>query len=485
MSQTFDPENPERNGGENEGRAHGAPDSAAGHGPAYPYGYPAAQGSPAAPGYPGGSWQAGGPGYGSVPPPPPRSHHRRWLAITAATALAAGAGVGALIGTMNTGAAGTATAVSKTMLSTSQIASRVDPALVDVVSTDGYQGATSAGTGIVLSSTGEVLTNNHVVNGATSIKVTDIGNGKTYTATVVGYDATHDVAVIQLQDASGLTTASLGNSSTVQTGDSVTALGNAEGKGGTPSVAPGTVTALNQSITASDELSNVSEQLTGLIETNAPIQPGDSGGSLVNSYGQVIGMDTAAGSSDQTQGQSSTATATQAYAIPINEAVSIAQQIESGTTTADVHIGATAFLGLEIGSSSTGSSPSSGSNGFGGFGGSNGFGGFGGSNGSDGSNGFGGFGGQSGDGSQSGQGSQGSTSGVSVAGTVSGSPAANAGLTQGDTITAIGGQSVNSAEDVAHTLVKYHPGNSISVTWVDASGQSHTANLTLTTGPTA
>src|SRR5580700_2450914 len=464
MSQTFDPENPERNGGENEGRAHGAPDSAAGHGAAYPYGYPAPQGYPAAPGYPGGSWQAGGPGYGSEPPMPPRSHHRRWLAITAGTALAAGAGVGALIGSMNTGAAGTATAVSKTMLSTSQIASRVDPALVDVVSTDGYQGATSAGIGIVLSATGVVLTNNHVVNGATSIKVTDIGNGKTYTATVVGYDATHDVAVIQLQDASGLTTASLGNSSTVQTGDTVTALGNAEGKGGTPSVAPGTVTALNQSITASDELSNVSEQLTGLIETNAPIQPGDSGGSLVNSYGQVIGMDTAAGSSDQTQGQSSTATATQAYAIPINEAVSIAQQIESGTTTADVHIGATAFLGLEIGSSS------SGSNGFGGFGGSNG------------SNGFGGFGGFGG---QSGQGSQGSTSGVSIAGTVSGSPAANAGLTQGDTITAIGGQSVNSAEDVAHSLVKYHPGDSVSVTWVDQSGQSQTATVTLASGPTA
>jgi S1-C subfamily serine protease len=487
MSQTFDPENPERNGGENEGRAHGAPDSAAGRGPAYPYGYPAPQGYPAAPGYPGGSGPASGPGYGGEPPMPPRRSHKRALIATGAVALAGGAALGGLIGSMNHSAAGVVTATSKTSLSASQVASRVDPALVDVVSTDGYQGATAAGTGIVLSSTGEVLTNNHVVNGATSIKVTDIGNGKTYTATVVGYDASHDVAVIQLQGASGLTTASLGNSSSVQTGDSVTALGNAEGKGGTPSVAPGTVTALNQSITASDELSNVSEQLTGLIETNAPIQPGDSGGSLVNSYGQVIGMDTAAGSSDQTQGQSSTATATQAYAIPINEAVSIAQQIESGTTTADVHIGATAFLGLEIGSSSS-DSPSSGSNGFGGFGGSNGFGGFGGSNGSDGSNGFGSFGGlggQSGDGSQSGQGSQGSTSGVSVAGTVSGSPAANAGLTQGDTITAIGGQSVNSAEDVAHTLVKYHPGNSISVTWVDASGQSHTANLTLTTGPAA
>jgi S1-C subfamily serine protease len=375
---------------------------------------------------------------------PPRRSHKRGLIATGAVALAAGAALGGLIGSMDHTAVGAVTATSKTALSASQIASRVDPALVDVVSTDGYQGATSAGTGIVLSSTGEVLTNNHVIEGATSIKVTDIGNGKTYAATVVGYDASHDVAVIQLQGASGLTTASLGDSSSVQAGDSVTALGNAEGKGGTPSVATGAVTALNQSITASDELSNVSEQLTGLIETNAPIQPGDSGGSLVNAYGQVIGIDTAGSSNYQFQGQSSTAT--QAYAIPINEALSIAKQIEASTTSADVHIGATAFLGLQIG----GSSGNSG--------------------------GFGGFGGQN---------SQSGTSGVTIAGTVSGSPAANAGLTQGDTITAIGGQSVTSAQDVAHTLVKYHPGDSISVSWTDASGQSHTTNLTLTTGPAA
>jgi S1-C subfamily serine protease len=375
---------------------------------------------------------------------PPRRNHKRGLIVTGAVALAAGAALGGLIGSMNHGAAGTATATSNTTLSASQIASRVDPALVDVVSTDGYQGATSEGTGIVLTSTGEVLTNNHVIEGATSIKVTDIGNGNTYTATVVGYDATQDVAVIQLQNASGLTVASLGNSSSVQTSDSVTALGNAEGKGGTPSVATGSVTALNQSITASDELSNVNEQLTGLIETNAPIQPGDSGGPLVNSYGQVIGMDTAASSSYQLQGQSSTAT--QAYSIPIDEAQSIANQIEAGTTSADVHIGATAFLGVQIGSSSSSNS------------------------------GFGGFGGQN---------SQGTTSGVPVGGTVSGSPAANAGLTDGDTITAIGGQSVTSAEDVAHDLVKYHPGNSISVTWTDQSGQSHTTTMTLATGPAA
>jgi S1-C subfamily serine protease len=447
MSQTFDPENPEQNGGQNEGRAHGAPGSAAGQGPGHPYGYPAPQGYPAGPGYPGGSWYAGGPGYGSEPPMPPRRSHKRGLIATGAVALAAGAALGGLIGSMDHTAAGVATATSKTVLSASQIASRVDPALVDVISTDGYQQATSEGTGIVLSSTGEVLTNNHVIEGATSIKAIDIGNGKTYTATVVGYDASHDVAVIQLQNASGLTTASLGDSSSVQTGDSVTALGNAEGKGGTPSVATGTVTGLNQSITASDELSNVSEQLTGLIETNAPIQPGDSGGPLVNSYGQVIGMDTAASSNYQFQGQSSTAT--QAYSIPIDEAQSIAKQIEAGTTSADVHIGATAFLGLEIGSSS------SNSGGFGGFG------------------------------SQSGQNGQSGASGVTIAGAVSGSPAANAGLADGDTITAIGGQSVTSAETVAHTLVQYHPGNSISVSWTDASGQSHTANLTLATGPAA
>jgi len=322
------------------------------------------------------------------------------------------------------------------------------------VSTDGDQQATSAGTGIVLTSNGEVLTNNHVINGATSIKVTDVGNGRTYTAKVVGYDASHDIAVLQLQNASGLTVASLGNSSTVRAGDNVVALGNAGGKGGTPSVASGTVTALNQSITASDELSGTSEQLTGLIETNANIQPGDSGGSLVNAYGQVVGIDTAASSGSEVQSSQSQASDIQAYAIPINDALSIAGQIEAGTTSADVHIGDTAFLGVQIQSASQGSS--------------------------DGSGGFGGFGGLGNQGS-----GNSSASGVTVAGTLSGSPAANAGLTQGDVITALGGQSVATPEDISHVLVKYHPGDSISISWVDQAGQSHTANVTLANGPAA
>ena len=436
-------------------------------------GYLAGPGFGGGPGYPGG--YPGGAGFASEPPPPPRRNHKRGLIVTGAVALAAGAAAGGLIGSLHPTSMSTATATSKTVLSTSQIAARVDPGLVDVVSTDGYQQATAAGTGIVLTSNGVVLTNNHVIDGATAIKVTDIGNGRTYTAKVVGYDASHDVAVLQLQNASGLTTASLGDSSSVKTGDSVVALGNAGGKGGTPSVAAGTVTGLNQSITASDELGGTSEQLTGLIETNANIQPGDSGGSLVNAYGQVIGIDTAASSGSQVQSQSSQTQTTQAYAIPINEAVSLAQQMEAGTTSADVHIGATAFLGVQSQSASQGSD--NGSGGFGGSGGSSGFGGFGNSSGS---SGFGGFGGQS-----DGNGSGSATSGVTIAGTVSGSPAAQAGLAQGDEITAVGGQSVSSAEDISHTLVKYHPGDSISISWVDQSGQSHTANVTLASGPAA
>ena len=260
---------------------------------------------------------------------------------------------------------------------------------------------------------------------------------------VAGYDAAQDVAVLQLQDASGLTTASLGDSATVQTGDRVVALGNAGGNGGTPSAAAGTVTALDQSITASNELSGASEQLTGLIQTNADIKPGDSGGPLVSSHGQVIGMDTAASSGHQPQ---SSRAAEQSYSIPINEALSIAEQIEAGTTSADVHIGATAFLGLEI-------APSSGSSGTG-------------------------FG-------DPGAPNQGSMLGVTIAGTVSRSPSADAGLTAGDTITEVGGRSISMGWDITQALVPYHPGDTISITWVDQYHQSHTTTLTLTSGPAA
>jgi S1-C subfamily serine protease len=348
-------------------------------------------------------------------------------------------------------AGGSATATSTTVLSAAQVASQVDPALVDVTSTLGYQSATAKGTGIVLSSDGYILTNNHVINGATSVTVTDIGNGQTYKATVVGYDAAHDIAVLKASGASGLTTASFGDSSSVQVGNTVVALGNAGGTDGTPAVASGTVTALDQSITASDESSGSSEQLSGLIESNADIQAGDSGGPLVNDHGQVIGVDTAASSGYQFGGNggngfggfgsgssgsdgSGSSGTTQGYTIPINQALTIAKQIEAGRGSGTVHIGATAFLGVGVSSSQSGYS---------------------------------------------------STQGVEIAGVTSGTPAASAGLTQGDVITSVAGQAVGTSKSIQQVLEGYHPGDKVSLAWTDTSGQSHTATITLATGPAA
>jgi S1-C subfamily serine protease len=396
-------------------------------------------------------------------------------------------------------------ATAATALTTPQIAAKVDPGLVDVVTTLGYQSGKAAGTGMVLTSTGEVLTNNHVIDGATSIKATDVGNGRTYTAKVVGYDKTHDLAVLQLQNASGLQTVTL-SSAGAQSGQKVVALGNALGKGGTPSVVSGRITGLSQSITASDQGAGDSEQLTGMISHNAPIQPGDSGGPLANTEGEVIGMNTAASdsSSSGSPSQSSQAqTATQAFAIPITRASSIAGQIEAGTPSSTVHIGATAFLGVETSPSGTGSF---GGNipGFGGSGGNiPGFGGSGGNIPGFGGNGgdipgfggsFPGFGGDIGGyiggstgGGSTGGGSTGGGStgggGVAISGVVSGSAAAQAGLTAGDQITSVAGHTVTSSSEIQSVLGNYHPGNKISISWTDQSGQSHTATVTLSAGP--
>jgi S1-C subfamily serine protease len=385
-------------------------------------------------------------------------------------------------------------AMAATALTTPQIAAKVDPGLVDIVTTLGYQGGKAAGTGMVLTSTGEVLTNNHVINGATSIKATDVGNGRTYTARVVGYDKSHDVAVLQLQNASGLQTVTL-SSNSPQAGEKVVALGNALGKGGTPSVATGRITGLGRSITASDEGAADAERLTGMIGHNAPIQPGDSGGPLVNTDGEVIGMNTAASDSSASGSPSPSGqaqTATQAFAIPVTRASSIADQIEAGTPSSTVHIGATAFLGVETSPSGLGSIPGFGGNGgnipgfggnFPGFGGS--FPGFGGNGGS--YPGFGGtipgFGGDVG--GYAGGFGNGSTSGsgVAISGVVPGSAAARAGLAEGDQITSVAGHTVTSSSDIGSVLGNYHPGDKISISWTDRSGQSHTATVTLSAGP--
>jgi len=439
---------------------------------------------PAGPSYPPPPTQGG---YAGWPPPPAsepqpiKSHRGRNSAMAAAAAavlLVAGVGIGHAAWTNSPsttsaappthtstgsgsgsgsgssgGSSGSGSSSSKGSgpADASSIASKVDPGLVDIDTTLGYQGEEAAGTGIVLTSNGEILTNNHVIDGATSISVTDVGNHKTYSASVVGYDRTRDIAVLQLHNASGLQTASIGNSSNVSTGEDVVGIGNAGGTGGTPSYAGGTVTGLDQSITASDEGDDTSEQLTGLIATNADIQAGDSGGSLVTSSGTVIGIDTAASAGFSFNSGSSSST--QGFAIPINTAISLAKAIENGNSSSTVHIGETAFLGIQIDPST-----SSGSGG-GGFGGEGGFGG-------------GTFGG-----------SGSSVSGVVIAGTVTSSPAQEAGLAEGDTITSVNGNSVTTANGLTEDLTAYHPGDKVTIGWTDSSGDTHQATVTLTSGP--
>ena len=387
-------------------------------------GQPPAQSPWFGPGDPAGP--GGPPGYGGGEGPGnPTRRFRRGLLVVGL------AGAAALAAFWGLSAAGV-TSGSK-VLTTSQIATQTDPGLVDINTTLGYQQARAAGTGMVLTSSGEVLTNNHVINGATSITARDIGNGRTYQAKVVGYDHSHDVAVLQLQGASGLQTVTLGDSGSASSGQKVVALGNALGKGGTPAVATGHIARLGASITASDEGAGTSEQLTGLIHHNAGIQPGDSGGPLVNTAGQVIGINTAASQGTQFQGQQ-----TQAFAIPISQAKSIAGQIEAGTSSTTVHIGPTGLLGVQI--MSAGSAAANGI--------------------------------------QTG-------AGANVAGVVAGTPAAGAGLTQGDVIVSVDGQSVSSPEQLQSALGQHHPGDSVTIGWQDQTGQTQSASVVLANGPAA
>jgi S1-C subfamily serine protease len=199
-----------------------------------------------------------------------------------------------------------------------------------------YEGASAAGTGIVLTSSGEVMTNNHVIRGATTINVVMPATHVTYPAHVIGYDISDDIALIKVDGAPKLATATRGNSMKLKIGQPTRAVGNANG-GGRLVITKGTVTALQQSIVVSNEEGGTA-RLSGLIKTSALLVPGDSGGPLIDSLGHVIGVD-AAGSTNQ---------AGEGYAIPINRAYSLVKQMEAGTASSLVHIGKTAFLGITV-----------------------------------------------------------------------------------------------------------------------------------------
>ena len=332
-----------------------------------------------------------------------------------------GAGSGTGSGSGGTGSAGTATATG----TTTEANARQLRGVVDIVTTVDYGQSQAAGTGIVLTSGGEVLTNNHVVDGATTITVTVLSTGRSYAATVVGTSPTNDLAVLHLRGASGLTAAPMGTSSSVAVGDAVTGVGNAGNDPGT-SAASGTVTALDQQVTASDG-DGTSETVTGLIRTSAPIQSGDSGGPLLDSAGRVVGIDTAA----ETSGYGGQTVA--GYAIPVDHALDVAAAILSGTDDATYHQGLPAFLGVQTGGATA-------------YAGS-------------------------------------TAAGVPVVGVVSGSAAERAGLQAGDTITRVSGTAVSSQTGLTGVLARRSPGDRVVVAWVDSSGAAHHATVTLGSGP--
>jgi S1-C subfamily serine protease len=314
-----------------------------------------------------------------------------------------------------------------------------DAGVVDINSQLGYQNAVSAGTGIVLSPSGEVLTNNHVISGATSISITDVATRRSYPATVVGYDPSHDIALLQAQGASSLTTASIGDSSTVEVGDEIAAVGNAGGVGGPPTIAPGTVSALDRTIIASDG-NGSAQQLSGLIQVAANMQPGDSGGPLVNIAGQVVGINTAASTGFRFESASD-----EGYAIPINDVIAIAKQIQAGSSSSTVHIGPTGILGIVVEDtrSRAGLSPWGRS------------------------------------GSRYGS----AVPGATVVGVLPGSPGDQAQLAAGDTIVAFDHTAIDSATTLTTMLNSHHPGDSVQLTWLDPSGQQHDATVRLVAGP--
>ena len=281
-----------------------------------------------------------------------------------------------------------------------------------------YQNGNAAGTGIVLTKTGEVMTNNHVIRGATTITVIVPASGKRYSASVVGYDIADDVALIKMNGATGLAVATRGNSATLKLGAATTAVGNANG-GGKLVITKGRVTGINRTITVNDDQGGQS-QLAGLIETSARLVPGDSGGPLLDGSGRVIGMNAAGSATFAFE-------ASDGYAIPINRAITLVKQMKAGKASSLVHIGKTAFLGMNVADADAG--------------------------------------------------------GVAVQSVVAGLPAANAGIARGDVITALDSTPVNNTGDLRAALFAHHPGDTVTVYFTDVVGNQTSAQVTLADGP--
>jgi S1-C subfamily serine protease len=313
---------------------------------------------------------------------------------------------------------------------TRRLATRVDPAVVDInaVIETPSGAADVAGTGMIISPTGEIVTNNHVVENAKTIRVTVPTMHERLVATFVGADPGDDIALVEITGPRPFPAVRFGSSSRVQVGESVLAFGNSLGLGGVASVTAGTVSALNRSITATSETGADAEHLNGMIETDAPIAPGNSGGPLVNGGGFVVGMNTAAATSSNAAGTPV------AFALPINRIVAIVHKIERRIHGGGIVVGRTAYLGIEGATIRLAATSPRGA--------------------------------------------------VNIVQVEPGTPAASAGLEPGDVITAFDGGQATSMRRLSVLIARLRPGSRVAITY-EAGGLRHVVHVTLVPGPAA
>jgi putative serine protease PepD len=420
------------------------------------------QGGPTG-GEPGGSGLPPSGPFGPVPPQPaPAPHqHRRWteiaLAAVVAAVVAAGTtgGVIAATGTSSTGsttstsstgagsgsggpaAAGTGSgpvASSGATPSWTKVAKAVQPSVVAISTTSQF--AASEGSGVILDTAGRVLTNNHVVAGAAqggTLTVT-LSDGRSYQATIVGTDPSTDLAVISMKGATNLTPASLGDSRAVQVGSGVMAVGNPLGLAGT--VTTGIVSALDRPVTTTNEAdpstgatSPAGTVVTNAIQTDAAVNPGNSGGALVDENGRVIGIPSSIASLGSSSASTQSGSIGLGFSIPINEAKSIADQLISTGRAQHPLLG----VSLKDGTIAQGSAQ---------------------------------------------------RNAAIVASVQSGSPAAGAGIRTGDAVLTVDGASVNSTESLVAQIRERTVGTSVTLGIVRA-GASKTVTVKLTSAPSA
>jgi putative serine protease PepD len=287
--------------------------------------------------------------------------------------------------------------------SLASIAAAVQPSVVSINTGSGE------GSGVVLTADGYILTNNHVVESARSGSLRVIfSDGKTATAKVVGTDPKTDLAVVKADDVSGLAPATLGDSESIQIGDTVLAVGNPLGLQG--SVTAGIISAKDRTIQAGSQQTGASS-LSGLLQTDAPINPGNSGGALVNTNGEVVGINTAIATNGQSDGNIGVG-----FAIPSNSAKQVAEQLKKGEKVSHP------FLGVRVADAENG--------------------------------------------------------GATVARVESGSPAADAGLQQGDVVTKFGDKAIGGADDLVSAVQSAKVGDQLTVTYT-RNGDENTATVTL------